>query len=79
MTISDHPSPNHGARLPEGDDAVVVDMLVLHYTDMVPDARALDWLCDLASKVSAHYFIDEAGAVSQLPALKSFTSQRTPQ
>lgn len=66
MTITDRPSPNHGERLPEGGDAVVIDMLVIHYTGMVPDAKALDWMCDPASSVSAHYFIDEAGAISRL-------------
>jgi N-acetylmuramoyl-L-alanine amidase len=66
MTLLDRPSPNHGERLPEGGGAVVVDMLVIHYTGMVPDERALDWLCDPASRVSAHYFIDQAGAVCRL-------------
>lgn len=66
MNIAERPSPNHGDRRPEGDGAVVVDMLVVHYTGMVPDARALAWLCDPASQVSAHYFVDEAGAVCRL-------------
>ncbi|NNE85076.1 MAG: N-acetylmuramoyl-L-alanine amidase [Alphaproteobacteria bacterium] len=66
MTITDRPSPNHGERLPAGGDAVVIDMLVIHYTGMVPDAKALDWMCNPASSVSAHYFIDEAGAISRL-------------
>ncbi len=66
MTIIDRPSPNHGERLPEGGGDVAVDMLVIHYTGMVPDAKALDWMCDPASQVSAHYFIDEAGAVCRL-------------
>ncbi len=68
MTIAEHPSPNHGPRLAEGGGAPVIDMLVIHYTGMVPDARALAWLCDPASQVSAHYFIDEAGAVCRLVA-----------
>lgn len=66
MTITEHPSPNHGERLAEGGGAPVIDMLVIHYTGMVPDAKALAWLCDPASQVSAHYFIDEAGAVCRL-------------
>ena len=66
ISITERPSPNHGERLPEGGGAVVVDMLVIHYTGMVPDARALDWLCDPTSHVSAHYFIDAAGAVCRL-------------
>ncbi|NKB49455.1 MAG: N-acetylmuramoyl-L-alanine amidase [Alphaproteobacteria bacterium] len=66
MKIIDRRSPNHGERLAEGVGDVVIDMLVIHYTGMVPDARALDWMCDPASSVSAHYFIDEAGAVCRL-------------
>ncbi len=67
MNLTDRPSPNHDERLPEdGGGAVVVDMLVIHYTGMMPDARALDWLCDPASGVSAHYFIDEAGVACRL-------------
>jgi N-acetylmuramoyl-L-alanine amidase len=64
--IIDRPSPNHGARVAEGGSALAIDMLVLHYTGMAPGAQALDWLCDPASQVSAHYFIDEAGAVCAL-------------
>jgi N-acetylmuramoyl-L-alanine amidase len=66
MTVTDRPSPNHGERLAEGGNAMVIDILVIHYTGMAPDARALDWMCDPASSVSAHYFIDEAGAVWRL-------------
>lgn len=70
MTVTDRPSPNHGERLPEGggpdSGEAVIDMLVIHYTGMASDAKALDWMCDPASQVSAHYFIDEAGAVCRL-------------
>lgn len=66
MNIAEHPSPNHSERLAEGGGPLVVDMLVIHYTGMVPDAKALTWMCDPASQVSAHYFIDEAGAVCRL-------------
>jgi len=52
-------SPNHDAR-PAG---VVVDMLVLHYTDMADAAAALDRLCDPQAKVSAHYLIGSDGTV----------------
>lgn len=38
-------------------------MLVLHYTGMETAAAALDRLCDPAAEVSAHYLIDEDGAV----------------
>ena len=58
--IVDHGSPNHGPR------GAAVDTLVLHYTGMKSAAAALDRLCDPAAKVSAHYLIDEDGAVLRL-------------
>lgn len=54
------PSPNHGERR----DGRRPDMLVLHYTDM-PEAEALQWLCNPVSEVSAHYFVFENGRVAQ--------------
>ena len=62
MRILERPSPNHDAR-PDGQ---VVDMLVLHYTGMPTAEAALDRLTDSAAKVSAHYCIDEDGAVLRL-------------
>ena len=41
-------------------------MLVLHYTGMQDAASALARLCDPAAQVSAHYMIDEGGAVLRL-------------
>ena len=58
------PSPNHDARRGAG----VVDMVVLHYTGMASAEVALARLGDPAAKVSAHYLIDEAGAVTSLVA-----------
>jgi len=52
-------SPNHDAR------AEAVDMLILHYTGMQTAAAALDRLCDPAARVSAHYVVEESGAVWQ--------------
>lgn len=64
MTIADRPSPNFDARPGDGS----IDMLILHYTGMRSAAEALDRLCDPAAKVSAHYLIEEDGAVSRLVA-----------
>jgi len=61
---TDPASPNHDAR-PAG---APVDMLVLHYTGMETAAAALARLTDPAAKVSAHYLIDEDGAVHALVA-----------
>lgn len=58
MKRIDRPSPNQDERA----DAAV-DMLVLHYTGMPSGAAAIERLCDPASKVSAHYTIDEDGTV----------------
>jgi N-acetylmuramoyl-L-alanine amidase len=41
-------------------------MLILHYTGMDSAAEALDRLCDPSSEVSAHYLIEESGAVWRL-------------
>ena len=56
------PSPNHGERR----DGRAPDMIVLHYTGMPDAASALSWLCDPGSEVSAHYFVDEDGRITQL-------------
>jgi N-acetylmuramoyl-L-alanine amidase len=45
-----------------------IDMLVLHYTGMETSQGAIERLCDPAAKVSAHYVIDEEGALTQLVA-----------
>lgn len=55
-------SPNHDAR-PEGR---AVELLVLHYTGMPSTAAALERLCAPGATVSAHYLIDEEGAVYRL-------------
>jgi len=62
MIVRKRASPNHDAR-PEGGR---VDMLVLHYTGMRTAAEAIDRLCDPATKVSAHYVVDEDGTVWRL-------------
>ncbi len=55
-------SPNFGDR----SASTPIDMLVLHYTGMESVGAALDRLCDPTAKVSAHYIIDEDGAVAPL-------------
>ena len=57
-----HWSPNADDR-PSG---CAVDTLILHYTGMPTAAAALARLRDPDAKVSAHYLIDEDGAVVQL-------------
>lgn len=61
--ITDYQSPNCGARKPEIGYAPDIDVLVIHYTGMMPTTRARDWLCDPASQVSAHYLLDEDGTI----------------
>ena len=55
-------SPNFNPRPGEGE----VNMLIMHTTCMADTQSALDRLCDPASKVSAHYVIDEVGQVYHL-------------
>ncbi len=62
LRIRDLPSPNHDAR-PEG---AAVDTLVLHYTGMRSGAEAVARLRDPAARVSAHYVVEEDGAVFRL-------------
>jgi len=62
MELRDRPSPNFDARPGAG----AVDMLILHYTGMRTAEDALERLCDPAAKVSAHYVIEEEGAVWRL-------------
>ncbi|WP_431283939.1 N-acetylmuramoyl-L-alanine amidase [Humitalea sp. 24SJ18S-53] len=54
------PSPNHDAR------DTPVDTLILHYTDMRTGADAIARLRDPVAKVSAHYVVEEDGAVFAL-------------
>jgi N-acetylmuramoyl-L-alanine amidase len=51
------PSPNFGER------TLPITTLVLHYTGMKSGAEAIAWLANPASKVSAHYVVDEDGQV----------------
>ena len=60
MIIRDVPSPNFDAR--RGPP----DMLVLHYTGMQSADAAVQRLCDPEATVSAHYVVDEDGAVLRL-------------
>ena len=53
------PSPNFGERR----GGARADMVVLHYTAMKGARAAVDWLCDPASQVSAHYLIAASGEV----------------
>ena len=60
MKLVERPSPNHEPR------PGAVDMLILHYTGMPTAAEALARLTDAATKVSAHYLIDEDGTIFRL-------------
>ncbi len=62
--IAERPSPNYDAR-PAGAE---IDILLLHYTGMTSADAALSRLCDASARVSAHYLIDEDGAVFALVA-----------
>jgi N-acetylmuramoyl-L-alanine amidase len=60
--IMERPSPNFDAR-PAGQ---AVDMLILHYTGMESAGAAFARMGDPAAKVSAHYCIEEDGALYRL-------------
>jgi N-acetylmuramoyl-L-alanine amidase len=54
-------SPNHNER-----PAEPVSLIVLHYTGMTSGQEALAWMCNAASKVSAHYMVEENGEIVQM-------------
>lgn len=60
MNLS-HRSPNFDGRK---DGAI--DMIVLHYTDMLSTMAAVEHLCNPESKVSSHYVVGEDGEIFQL-------------
>jgi N-acetylmuramoyl-L-alanine amidase len=60
--VRERASPNHDAR--PADEPV--DILVLHYTGMQSAEAAIARLCDPASRVSAHYVVEEDGTVWRL-------------
>ncbi len=62
MIVRDAPSPNHDER-PAGEP---IDTLVLHYTGMRTAEEAIGRLRDPASRVSAHYVVEEDGAIWRL-------------
>jgi N-acetylmuramoyl-L-alanine amidase len=55
-------SPNFGPRA----EGKAIDILLLHYTGMASEERAVRWLCDPGSSVSSHYFIFEDGRIVRL-------------
>ncbi len=65
LDIRERLSPNHDSR---GDppNMRAINMVVLHYTGMQSAAAALDRLCDPAARVSAHYLVEEDGALWRL-------------
>ena len=62
LDIRHRASPNHGERAA----GKPVDMIVLHYTGMPSAERAVAWLCDPESNVSAHYVVCEDGEIVRL-------------
>lgn len=56
----DNPSPNFDER------GRAVDMIILHYTGMQSGKAAIERLCDAASRVSAHYVVEEDGTIHAL-------------
>jgi N-acetylmuramoyl-L-alanine amidase len=56
------PSPNFNARAA----TIALASIIIHYTGMKTADEALARMCDAESKVSAHYMVDENGAVTQM-------------
>jgi N-acetylmuramoyl-L-alanine amidase len=64
LAIGDLPSPNQRDRAP----GTPIDMIVLHYTGMRTAREAIDRLRCPEAAVSAHYVVEEDGAVWRLVA-----------
>ncbi len=62
LGLRDLPSPSHDAR----PEATPIDLLVLHRTGTRSTADAIRRLRDPDEKASAHYLVDEDGAVLRL-------------
>lgn len=62
MTLT-NPSPNFDSRSDQ-----LIDVLVLHYTDMLTAEDAVSHLQNPESKVSAHYVVSEEGKIYSLVA-----------
>jgi len=58
--ITQTPSPNFDDR------TLPITLLILHYTGMESETAALERMCDAQAKVSAHYMVEEDGAIVQL-------------
>lgn len=56
------PSPNQGERR----GGMQPDMVLIHYTAMDSAQAAVDWLCNPASEVSAHWLIDRDGTCTSM-------------
>lgn len=61
-SVISRPSKNFNERPP----GVLVDLLVIHATESGDAQQDINWLCNPASKASAHYVIDRDGTVYQL-------------
>ncbi len=61
LVIEKRPSPNHSSRR-----GATVDVILLHHTAGSDGQKDVEWLCNPASQVSAHYLVDRDGTLYQL-------------
>lgn len=65
--IITRPSPNWNERPAfGGEERLLIDTIILHYTGMPTGVEALDRLCSADSQVSAHYLVEENGDIFEL-------------
>jgi N-acetylmuramoyl-L-alanine amidase len=55
-------SPNYGPR----PEAIIINSIIIHFTEMKDDASALERLCDPETEVSSHYLINKQGKIFSL-------------
>ena len=55
-------SPNYGPR----PEAIIINSIIIHFTEMKDDVSALERLCDPTTEVSSHYLINKKGKIFSL-------------
>ena len=60
--ISNYSSPNFNKRKAN----TAIQFIIIHYTAMKTDIEAINYLCEIKSRVSSHFLISKKGKIYQL-------------
>ena len=64
--ISNYSSPNFNKRKAH----TAIQFIIIHYTAMKTDIEAINYLCDVKSRVSSHFLINKKGRIYSLVSVK---------